>query len=152
MERQDLNQSQLGSFKFTPVDKVQSIDTIATNYLQQQLAESLMRAEKSRFLASAQPHSSTEVKVTSPALSFGSTDAEFFNKHIKPDLAESRLRLGPAAFRSAVDGGARSPTKQDHIRILGQVQEHSSGLAPAQMNYFPDVSCPEQSTPLQIPC
>ncbi|EHY51827.1 hypothetical protein ABEF95_003136 [Exophiala dermatitidis] len=148
MERQDLNQSQLGSFKFTPVDKVQSIDTIATNYLQQQLAESLMRAEKSRFLASAQPHSSTEVKVTSPALSFGSTDAEFFNKHIKPDLAESRLRLGPAAFRSAVDGGARSPTKQDHIRILGQVQEHSSGLAPAQMNYFPDDT---GHTALEIP-
>lgn len=127
MERQDLNQSQLGSFKFTPVDKIPSFNAVAPNYLKQQLAESFARAEASRLSASMSVPAGvpTSSKVTSPPPA--SPDAAFFNKHIKPDLAESRLRLGPAALRSAVEGAARSPTKQDRFIMVGQ--EISPGLA-----------------------
>ncbi|EXJ78975.1 hypothetical protein A1O3_08475 [Capronia epimyces CBS 606.96] len=127
MERQDLNQSQLGSFKFVPVDRIQSIDAIATNYLRQQLAESLFRAESARLSATkaASGGVASPIQTTSPQSA--STDADFFNKHIKPDLAESRLRLGPAALRSAVEGAAKSPTKQG--QLMGSRQETFSEQA-----------------------
>ena len=35
-----------------------------------------------------------------------------FNDHIKPDLINSRLRLGPSVLRSAVDAGVSSPSKE----------------------------------------
>ncbi|EXJ96468.1 hypothetical protein A1O1_01594 [Capronia coronata CBS 617.96] len=120
MERQDLNQSQLGSFKFTPVDNIQSIDSIATNYLKQQLAESLRRAEASRHVTANSVTGDFANSIMTAAPQVGSTDTDFFNKHIKPDLAESRLRLGPAALRSAVEGAAKSPTKQGQSVIDGQ--------------------------------
>lgn len=103
MERQDLNQSQLGSFKFTPVDNVSSLQAMATSYMNSQISAYLARAKATS--ASERPsHPSS-----------GIVDADFFNKHIKPDLGDSRLRLGPAAVRSAVEGAATSPTRQDHM-------------------------------------
>jgi hypothetical protein len=103
MERQDLNQSQLGSFKFTPVDNVSSLQAMATSYMNSQI---------SAYLARAKATSSSE-RPSHP--STGIVDADFFNKHIKPDLGDSRLRLGPAAVRSAVEGAATSPTRQEHM-------------------------------------
>lgn len=46
MTRQDLNQSQLGSFKFTPVDNLGEIpdNPEPSKFLQDQLAESFARA------------------------------------------------------------------------------------------------------------
>jgi len=104
MERQDLNQSQLGSFKFTPVDSVGSLQAIATSYMNSQINAYLSRVKVSS-LSSDRPSSSPG----------GNAKADFFNKHIKPDLGDSRLRLGPAALRSAVDGAATSPTRHSHV-------------------------------------
>lgn len=105
MERQDLNQSQLGSFKFTPVDNVGSLQAIATSYMNSQINAYLARVKASSSSSSDRP--------SHPA--GGIVKADFFNKHIKPDLGDSRLRLGPAAVRSAVEGAATSPTRQGHM-------------------------------------
>ena len=117
MERQDLNQSQLGSFKFTPVDNVQSLTAVATNYLQQQLAENLAKASpfnqnKANFVLG--DNATPGINLTQQS---STADPNFFNKHIKPDIGDSRLRLGPAALRSAVTGAATSPTKTDRLNI-----------------------------------
>lgn len=113
MERHDLNQSQLGSFKFTPVDPVNNLQSLthsARNYLEQQLYHKLSNVppsstghlyDNASTLSSERPVSPQKQPVA---------DTAFFNQHIKPDLGDSRLRLGPAALRSAVDGGV-SPTK-----------------------------------------
>lgn len=104
MERQDLNQTQLGSFKFTPVDNISSLQAIATSYMNNNLNAILARVR-----AGAGPRSDRSF-----GPSAGNIDADFFNTHIKPDLGDSRLRLGPATFRSAVEGAATSPTRQKH--------------------------------------
>ena len=121
MERQDLNQSQLGSFKFTPIDPVNNIQSLtqsAKQYLEQQLSQR-------QRLAGAQPSTASSWQDNASTLSSGRPapgaqleplmdDTAFFNKHIKPDLGDSRLRLGSAALRSAVDGAA-SPTKRTAV-------------------------------------
>jgi len=125
MERQDLNQAQLGSFKFTPVDNIHSLTSIATKYLNQQLAQNLARASTPRtsdrtLNASLGKHN---VDVASQLPNTQNhpprTDPEFFNAHIKPHLGESRLQLGPAALRSAVEGAARSPAKKPRLEFEG---------------------------------
>lgn len=125
MERQDLTQSQLNSFKFTPVDSTPHT-TIGRNFLEEQLNQSVTRmaAKHSRrstnttnTLINALPENPFVLTINplqQPKTS--STDPNFFNKVIKPALAESRLRLGPAALRSAVEGAA-SPTKQDGFTV-----------------------------------
>lgn len=123
MERQDLNQSQLGSFKFTPVDNLHSLTLEARAFLERQLAE---RAARILGMKAAQNDANVNAlsvrtrdepgkQVNQPE---PSTDVDFFNKHIKPDLAESRLRLGPAALRVAVEGAA-SPKKRDSFMTEG---------------------------------
>jgi hypothetical protein len=107
MERQDLNQSQLGSFKFTPVDSVDSIQSLtqsAKQFLEQQLSHRQHRPYRDGTPASSPERDTLRSKTLAG-------DAEFFNTHIKPDLGDSRLRLGPAALRTAVDG-ATSPAKK----------------------------------------
>ena len=129
MERQDLNQSQLGSFKFTPVDNVPSMRAIATNILNQQLAHNLARTSAARF-----PHkvNTSLSENTGPShkqpLQRPPVDPNFFNKHIKPHLGDSRLRLGPAAFRSAVEGAATSPPKTLNADLLN-VDRHGFDAA-----------------------
>ena len=39
-------------------------------------------------------------------------DPTFFNNQIKPHLDNSRLRLGPAAVRAAVESASTSPHKR----------------------------------------
>ncbi|KIX00158.1 uncharacterized protein Z518_10295 [Rhinocladiella mackenziei CBS 650.93] len=109
MERQNLNQSQLGSFKFTPAGNIRPIDAIANKVMGDQLAESLARATRSGF-SQYQTGNSLRDSVTTdsqapqgPATPLIS-DANFFHTHIKSDLGDSRLRSGPDAFRSTVDG------------------------------------------------
>ncbi|KIX93319.1 uncharacterized protein Z520_10962 [Fonsecaea multimorphosa CBS 102226] len=130
MERQDLNQSQLGSFKFTPVDPVSSSSSIQTLtqsaklYLEEQLSRRLPRVAAGT--SQNKLHTVTNVSPEKP-LSYSnssSADANFFNKHIKPDLGDSRLRLGPAALRSAV-AGAASPTK--NVSVI-QVQQEPNAV------------------------
>ena len=115
MERQDLNQSQLGSFKFTPVDPVTPIDTLtltAKNMLDQEFSRRQRVTEASA--SSAGPFQDNGSTLSSgrapPQLMNSAADTDFFNKHIKPDLEDSRLRLGPAAVRTAVDGGSPAKT------------------------------------------
>ena len=123
MERQDLSQSQLDSFKFTPTDNVPSMTALATSILHQQLAQSLARTSAACF--SHQANTSLPEK-TGPSTSRKSPaqcptiDPNFFNKHIKPHLGASRLRLGPAALSSAVEGATTSPPKTastDRLKI-----------------------------------
>ena len=117
MERQDLNQSQLGSFKFTPIDPVLDIQALthsAQQFLEQQLSQrQRLHGAPTSANGPWQDNGSTfSSERHAPQPNSFAADAEFFNKHIKPDLGDSRLRLGPAALRSAVNGPV-SPTKRD---------------------------------------
>ncbi|OAP62489.1 hypothetical protein AYL99_04694 [Fonsecaea erecta] len=144
MERQDLNQSQLGSFKFTPVDPVSNIQSLTQSaklYLDEQLRQRLPRAAASLTTGSSQSNPTIFADVSPenplPYSNSSSVDANFFNKHIRPDLGDSRLRLGPAALRSAVEGAA-SPTKnfsmiqvhQEPNVVLRQHRQSNSFNAP----------------------
>lgn len=97
MERQDLTQAQLGSFKFTPVDEERySPQAQHHPLLLQQYAQSLKNGGFERQL-------------TSPDIA---ADPSFFNHQIRPSLDESRLRFGPAAVRAAVESASSSPQKR----------------------------------------
>jgi hypothetical protein len=126
MERQDLTQGQLGSFKFTPVDNSpQASQSLAHGWRKtraQQRLEQQLRASIKRVLAT-QPETSTQQPAklpnTNTPQSHSPTRARasacsppyysFFNEHIKPDLGESRLKFGTAAIRLAVE--SQSPEK-----------------------------------------
>lgn len=139
MERQDLNQSQLGSFKFTPVDSIPSFPMLTTNYLQQQLAESFARvtANSTSRPPTKVPSAAKPRTVNNGPQQVGATDADFFNKHIKHDLGDSRLRLGPAALRSAVEGAATSPVKADNKNMFWIAQQ---GLDSGNFTHRPSSS------------
>jgi hypothetical protein len=120
MERQDLTQSQLGSFKFTPVDAVRK--EINQEYLtalahEEMLGQLQYSAQRAVAMASVTPsRASFDFAITSATnlaahnnLQIPHSGSSFFNKHIKPDLEDSRLRYGPAALRSAVE--SHSPKK-----------------------------------------
>lgn len=98
MERQDLTQAQLGSFKFTPVDEAvyHAPQPSPHPLLLQQYNESLQNAGFDRQLMS-------------PDIA---ADPSFFNHQIRPSLDTSRLRLGPAAVRAAVESASSSPPKR----------------------------------------
>lgn len=133
MERQDLNQSQLGSFKFTPVDPIdpasnlQSLTQSARQYLDQKMYGGLHRGSSSTAGAVSDDASTFSPRPPFPQTHASNADAEFFNKHIKPDLGDSRLRLGPAAFRSAVDG-IGSPQKNRGAIHVRQDTESTGGF------------------------
>jgi hypothetical protein len=114
MERQDLNQTQLGSFKFTPVDPVNNFQAL-TNSAKQFLEHQLSSRQRTGHVSTStglSPDNSSTLSSQRPPANHAQPDVDpsFFNKHIKPDLDDSRLRLGPAALRSAVQGA--SPTKR----------------------------------------
>ena len=99
MERQDLTQGQLGSFKFTPVDEAvrHSPQPHPHPLLVQQYNQSLQRAGwHNQDIASLDP----------------AGDPAFFNHQIKPSLDASRLRYGPATVRAAVESASTSPQKR----------------------------------------
>lgn len=130
MERQDLTQGQLGSFKFTPIDVPTSSTLGNTPFLLAAQAKLRERMRNRAFTADSQidfsslagqkwldeqqikpqPSPSTAFK-SNPTLSFvpSRPDPAFFNTHIKPDLEDSRLKFGTAAIRAAIDG--TSPVK-----------------------------------------
>ncbi|KAI1621317.1 hypothetical protein EDD37DRAFT_672975 [Exophiala viscosa] len=148
MERQDLNQAQLGSFKFTPVDNIHSLTSIATKYLNQQLAQNLAKASmpktSDRTLNASLGHKTADVatRMLDPHNHPLPADPEFFNAHIKPHLGESRLQLGPAALRSAVEGAARSPAKRPRLEFDGiqantLFQDQSPNMDPNAASFVP---------------
>ncbi len=120
MERQDLTQGQLGSFKFTPVDAIQrdhSKEYLTAVAQQQMLSQFQQSAQQTIAMApNVYPHARSD-----SAGCFSNTwsshdnsqgpkqDSTFFDKHPKPDLADTRLKYGPAALRSAVE--SHSPEK-----------------------------------------
>lgn len=130
MERQDLNQSQLGSFKFTPVDSAQSIHEAAARSLTHSLAAYLIQSPCS-------PSHPTQFSLSRSSSASPSTDLTFFNNHIKPDLADSRLRLGPAAFRSAVEHASASPTRKGCYPLS---QNFPNSFNTSQPNFLPSTS------------
>jgi len=101
MERQDLTQSQLGSFKFAPVDEAPR-DSPHPHPL-----------FMSRYAFDFQNDGSSDRGHNSSQMAF---DPPFFNHQIKPSLDSSRLRLGPAAVRAAVESASFSPQKQFNHR------------------------------------
>ncbi|KIW72637.1 hypothetical protein PV04_00817 [Phialophora macrospora] len=123
MERQDLNQSQLGSFKFTPVDPVdlKSLTRAANQFLEQQLFQRQRLSSSTRAFQDNASTLSSERNPRQPNQS--AADPDFFNKYIKPDIGESRLRLGTAALRSAIDGA--SPAKRTPFIQAQQEPEFS---------------------------
>jgi hypothetical protein len=128
MERHDLTQGQLGSFKFTPVDVPRyPVDTRGdTPAFRRAKAGGIQRLEQIQDPATSSPDSITlrgpgtflqmanhpslgSLKYSQPSSAPSPLDTTFFNNHIKPDLEESRLKFGPATLRAAVDGS--SPRK-----------------------------------------
>lgn len=147
MERQDLTQGQLGSFKFTPVDIIDP-SSLQTSHLgdtpllwqaQARLRERMEQQDhlegiswtkgtsdylpyprKHKHRAQQSSFNSVFSQSSGGPQSLKSTpDSAFFNRNIKPDLEESRLKLGPAAFQSAVDGS--SPERSNSHYKANQV-------------------------------
>lgn len=118
MERQDLTQGQLGSFKFTPVDAVhQDVNKgFLTAFAQQEMINQLQSSAQ-RAIAMASDTRSNHPSAMSSNTGFTSltaatnltTDLDFFDKRIKSDIGDSRLKYGPAALRSSVE--SHSPEK-----------------------------------------
>lgn len=96
MERQDLTQAQLGSFKFTPVDE--AAPSTYPHHLTLQQYYQVMHDTGYANRGVLSP-----VTTNSPTL---------FAQQIAPSLSTSRLRLGPAAVRAAVESAATSPKKR----------------------------------------
>lgn len=109
MERQDLTQSQLGSFKFTPVDEASH----QSPYVHP-------------LLLSRHAHLSQEGSLGDHHVqrSHAASDPSFFNHQIRPALDQSRLRLGPAVVRAAVESASPSPQKQRRENVI---QDHMRG-------------------------
>lgn len=103
MERQDLTQGQLGSFKFIPVDEV-ATPSHPHPLLLQQYHQAL---QNGGFFNNTVPSSDA------------TNDPAFFNQQIKPSLDDSRLRFGPAAMRAAVESASTSPPKRFGHRAQG---------------------------------
>lgn len=120
MERQDLTQGQLGSFKFTPVDAVQRDPNkdFLTAMAHQQMLTQLQNAAQQAVAMSPDVYQHTRSDsagcLSNTWSSHGNPqspkqDVAFFDKRSKPDLADSRLKYGPAALREAVQ--SHSPQK-----------------------------------------
>ena len=140
MERQDLSQGQLGSFKFTPVDSTrqprvnnQFLNDLAREHMSSHLkfaaqdpATRPARSLRSRALGSSEFDASNQQNPFTTYIPTSPTsESGFFNNHIKPDLNDSRLKYGPAAVRSAVD--SNSPEKKkDRERMRAEVSEAQS--------------------------
>lgn len=136
IERQDLTQGQLGSFKFTPVDST-SYPTPSfeprgeARRLWQARAQARARMRGGRDQKSAlergawqqyshrarsqspnkfdqndSSYASAMSQSTQPQTPDSLRDQTFFNEHVKQDLEDSRLRLGATGFRSAVRGNS----------------------------------------------
>ena len=137
MERQDLSQGQLGSFKFAPVDVIrqprvhnQFLNDLAREHMSSHLKVAAQhsatvppRSLRSRALGSSEVDASNQQNPFTHHIPTSPTsDSGFFNHHIKPDLTDSRLKYGPAAVRSAVD--SNSPEKKrDRERVRAEVSE-----------------------------
>ena len=120
MERQDLTQGQLGSFKFTPVDAVRRDHNkdFWTAMAHQEFVTQLKHGVQQAVAMAPNVYQHAR---TDSAACFSNTwsshdnpqspkqDAAFFDQHSKPDLADSRLKYGPAALREAVQ--SHSPQK-----------------------------------------
>lgn len=105
MERQDLTQAQLGAFKFTPTDEVRPVFTNLSPLF------SPTRHHASTQFSHFTNHDFNQHNLqvsTSPTR----VDSTFFNTYIKPDLTNSRIRLGPNVVRAAVDGASPSHKSQ----------------------------------------
>lgn len=102
MERQDLSQSQLGAFKFTPVDE-------EPRSFHQPFPHPMLLEQFNQSLHNA----GFGPRLTSPEIA---ADPTFFNNQIRPHLDNSRLRLGPAAVRAAVESASTSPHKRTNLR------------------------------------
>jgi len=98
MERQDLTQAQLGSFKFTPVDE--GVHEPPQANLDPSLLQQYTKSWQSAGF---------NQQLMSPDIA---ADPSFFNHEIRPSLDNSRLRLGPAAVRAAVESASSSPQKR----------------------------------------
>ena len=133
IERQDLTQGQLGSFKFTPID-IQRENSILgeTPMLWQAQAKLRQRLEQQPTLRGVAWNSksrgsspkrnainSTDTWSPQPQSPLSNPDSSFFNKCFKPDLEDSRLRMGPAALRTAVNGN--SPQHNSRYRHFATV-------------------------------
>lgn len=154
MERQDLTQGQLGSFKFTPVDSVSSYEErsyFPWNYREKSVEEWASQDTSSKLFdhtnfnlrrppwlhpadtwsrftspSSVSHHCSS---ASPPRTSTPVSDPSFFNKHIRPDLGDSRLKLGSAALRSAVNGNSPEKTTTQDCRspqVSAKPSNHSS--------------------------
>ena len=107
MERQDLTQGQLGSFKFTPVDAVHK--DINKEYLTAMAHQEMLTQLQSAahhavaMAADSANHPKPGFSNSRASLANPPTASTVFDQHFKPDLEDSRLKYGPAALRSAVD-------------------------------------------------
>jgi hypothetical protein len=116
MERQDLTQGQLGSFKFTPVDSVRkdiSREHTRTFQAQQKMIARLHPAQESLDPAWKSHAAFSDTSALSRSATAINTppDLAFFD-----NLDNSRLKYGPAAVRSAVQSYSperiRSPVSE----------------------------------------
>jgi hypothetical protein len=111
MERQDLTQGQLGSFKFTPVDSVRkdiSREHVRTFQTQQEMIARLYPAQDPFDQAWKSHAAFSDNSALSRAVTAVNTppDPTFFD-----NLDDSRLKYGPAAVRTAVQSYSPERTR-----------------------------------------
>ena len=128
IERQDLTQGQLKSFKFTPVDNASYhsrnstrdwLKSTAQLQMQHQLQDSVHRAiavqhqkQDTKYYSENLPYPNLWQNSPSNrqrASTLPPPAISLFTGHNKTHLADSRLKFGPAALRSAVE--SHSPEK-----------------------------------------
>ena len=110
--REEFNDNNAAAFKFTPTDEIWPLNEALPQQSYPSTHPCTMADHKSDYPAHAvtyPPQSVHDLK-DDLQLHIPATHT-VFNEHIKPDLINSRLRLGPSVFRSAVDTGFTSPSK-----------------------------------------
>lgn len=132
MERQDLSQGQLGSFKFAPVDAdrihggSRFLSDLARHYMSSHLKQAAQNptvtpvartnSTRARLKQADSEHRQTAPLPhvpTSPA-----SESSFFNNHIRSDLIDSRLKYGPAVVRSAVNSNSPERKREtEHVQV-----------------------------------
>lgn len=132
MERQDLSQGQLGSFKFAPVDAGQVCNSsqFLSDLARQYMSSHLKQAARNPAITpvTRSTTSQARIKQVDPEKRQNTSqshvptgpisESSFFNDHIRPDLEDSRLKYGPAVVRSAVN--SNSPEKKrymEHFKV-----------------------------------
>lgn len=109
--REEFKDDSPSPFKFTPTDEIWPLNQSRASQDTHHFNTRLPICDSSVLSHPVSHGSLTSTSTVKSPLSQSSSIFDIFNEHIKPDLVNSRLRLGPSALRCMVDSTSTSPTK-----------------------------------------